>query len=173
MNLSTSLLARGDTAMCVACNRWARRSHGRTVFALASRLGDGMVWYALLAVIALLDGVHGLFASVHMALTGAAALAVYRVLKRRSRRLRPFANDPRIFALARPLDEFSFPSGHTLHAVAFSAVALAYYPWLAWALVPLCAMIAGSRVVLGLHYPSDVLAGFGIGLAIGLGSFAL
>jgi undecaprenyl-diphosphatase len=46
----------------VVCNRWARRSHGRTVFALASRLGDGMVWYALLVVIALLDGVHGLFA---------------------------------------------------------------------------------------------------------------
>jgi undecaprenyl-diphosphatase len=108
-----------------------------------------------------------------MALTGTAALAVYRLLKRRARRLRPFARDPRIRALARPLDEFSFPSGHTLHAVGFSAVALAYYPWLGWALAPLCAMIAASRVVLGLHYPSDVMAGFRIGLAVGLGSIAL
>lgn len=52
-----------------------------------------------------------------------------------------------------PLDEFSFPSGHTLHAVAFSLVAMAHYPVLAWALVPFTASVAVSRVVLGLHYP--------------------
>jgi membrane-associated phospholipid phosphatase len=63
-----------------------------------------------------------------------------------------------------PLDEFSFPSGHTLHAVSFTIVALAYYPWLAPLLVPFTAGVALSRVVLGLHYPSDVLAATGIAL---------
>ncbi|MNV30971.1 phosphatidylglycerophosphatase B [compost metagenome] len=61
-----------------------------------------------------------------------------------------------------PLDEFSFPSGHTLHAVSFTIVALAYYPWLAPLLVPFTVLIGLSRVVLGLHYPSDVLAATGI-----------
>ena len=65
-----------------------------------------------------------------------------------------------------PLDEFSFPSGHTLHAVAFTLVALTYYPLLAWLLIPFSASVAASRVVLGLHYPSDVLAATVIGSAL-------
>ena len=69
----------------------------------------------------------------------------------------------RIRAWIAPLDEFSFPSGHTLHAVAFSIVAVAHYPLLAVVLLPFTACVALSRVVLGLHYPSDVLAAIGIG----------
>ena len=70
-----------------------------------------------------------------------------------------------------PLDEFSFPSGHTLHAISFTMVALAYYPALVVLLVPFTVLVALSRVVLGLHYPSDVLAACLIGGA--LGSLAL
>ena len=72
----------------------------------------------------------------------------------------------RIHAWVAPLDEFSFPSGHTLHAVAFGLVAMAHYPALALLLVPFTASVAVSRVVLGLHYPSDVLAATGIGSAL-------
>jgi undecaprenyl-diphosphatase len=165
---ATLAMMQREAALCLACNRWARRSRAARVFVLASRLGDGAVWYSLLVAIALVDGVAGLMASVHMALAGAASLTVYRVLKRHARRLRPFASDPRIRALVPPLDEYSFPSGHTLHAVAFSVVAVAHYPLLGWGLVPLCGLIAASRVVLGLHYPSDVAAGFSIGAGMGL-----
>jgi undecaprenyl-diphosphatase len=77
----------------------------------------------------------------------------------------------RIQAWGAPLDEFSFPSGHTLHAVAFTLVALAHYPALAPLLLPFTACVATSRVVLGLHYPSDVLAATAIG--IGLAALAL
>jgi undecaprenyl-diphosphatase len=50
--------------------------------------------------------------------------------------------------------------------VSFTWQACAHFPELAWVLVPLAALIAGSRVVLGLHYPSDVLAGAAIGAAL-------
>jgi undecaprenyl-diphosphatase len=156
-----------EAELCLACNRWGHRSMVRAFFAAVSRLGDGAFWYLLMGAIVLLDGVAGLPASAHMAATGVVALLLYRVLKRWTRRPRPFAQDRRIHALVRPLDEFSFPSGHTLHAVAFSVVALAHYPLLAPLLIPFSACVAVSRVVLGLHYPSDVMAATGIGIGIG------
>jgi undecaprenyl-diphosphatase len=74
-------------------------------------------------------------------------------------RPRPYEAYPGIMLFSAPLDHFSFPSGHTLHAVAFTLVAVAYYPWLAWLTIPFSLLVAASRVILGLHYPSDVLAG--------------
>ena len=71
-----------------------------------------------------------------------------------------------IICSAKPLDQFSFPSGHTLHAVGFSVVAVAYFPVLIWLVLPFTLLVAASRVILGLHYPSDVLAGALVGLSI-------
>jgi undecaprenyl-diphosphatase len=68
------------------------------------------------------------------------------------------------------LDRFSFPSGHTLHAVSFTLIICTALPVLALILVPLALLIALSRVVLGLHYPSDVLAGGVLGAVIALGA---
>jgi len=160
-----------DTGWCLPANRLCARTGLRQFFSAISRLGDGVAWYVLMAALVVLDGRDGLAASAHMAATGAIALALYKGLKRWTRRPRPFASDARIHAWIAPLDEFSFPSGHTLHAVAFTLVALAHYPALAWLLIPFTASIAASRVVLGLHYPSDVLAATGIG--VGLAGFSL
>ncbi|WP_413975768.1 phosphatase PAP2 family protein [Stenotrophomonas acidaminiphila] len=166
------LLAR-ETRWCRRANHYCRRRRIRTLFAVISRLGDGVFWYLLMAALVLVDGMDGLRASAHMAATGVVALTLYKVLKRWTRRPRPFAADLRIRAWVAPLDEYSFPSGHTLHAVSFSVVALAYYPWLAPVLLPFTAGVALSRVVLGLHYPSDVLAATGIALLLGSASLQL
>ena len=145
----------------------------RGYFAAVSRLGDGLFWYGLMGAMVWLDGTQGLRASAHLAAVGAVSLLLYKGLKRWTRRPRPYAADRHIRAWVAPLDEFSFPSGHTLHAVAFTIVALAYYPMLAWLLVPFTASVAASRVVLGLHYPSDVLAATGIGSVLALSSLRL
>ena len=155
-----------DAGWCLRANRLCERNPVRRFFAVVSRLGDGVFWYALMAAMVVFDGRAGLAASAHLAATGAIALTLYKLLKRWTRRPRPFASDVRIRAWVAPLDEFSFPSGHTLHAVAFSIVAIAHYPALALLLVPFSLCVAVSRVVLGLHYPSDVLAAFAMGSAL-------
>lgn len=156
----------GEWRLCLACNRWAARGAVTRLFGLVSRLGDGLFWYALMGLLALAGGVRGATAALHMALTGLTALGLYRWLKRWTRRPRPFRAHHGIVARIPPLDEFSFPSGHTLHAVSFSLVAIAYVPWLVFVLAPFTALVAASRVVLGLHYPSDVLAASAIGVAL-------
>ncbi|ODU49912.1 MAG: phosphatase PAP2 family protein [Lysobacteraceae bacterium SCN 69-48] len=158
---------------CLRANTLCARRLPFRYFATVSRLGDGVFWYALMGLLVTLEGLDGLRASLHLAATGCVALLLYRRLKRWTRRPRPFASDLRIRAWVAPLDEFSFPSGHTLHAVAFSVVAVAHYPMLAWLLVPFTASVAVSRVVLGLHYPSDVLAATGIGGALAAASLWL
>ena len=159
-------IATAESGWCLRANRVCARNGALRYFAAASRLGDGVFWYALMGTLLLVDGMAGLRASLHLAATGVIALTLYKLLKRWTRRPRPFASDLRIHAWVAPLDEFSFPSGHTLHAVAFSLVAMAHYPQLAWLLVPFTASVAVSRVVLGLHYPSDVLAANAIGSAL-------
>ncbi|WP_374601553.1 phosphatase PAP2 family protein [Arenimonas sp.] len=167
MNARVRRLSDRENDWCLAANRWGTRSVVRAWFRAVSRLGDGAFWYSLMAALVVFDGWRGLAVSAQLAATGLVALLMYRKLKRWTRRPRPFAADVRIRAWIAPLDEFSFPSGHTLHAVAFTVVALAHYPALAPLLLPFAASVAASRVVLGLHYPSDVLAATGIGLALG------
>jgi undecaprenyl-diphosphatase len=136
------------------------------VFAVASRLGDGVFWYSLMLLLPLLFGTAGLAAAVQLAAAGIIGTVLYRQLKERLARERPCNLNPRIRAGARPLDRYSFPSGHTLHAVSFTVIALASFPVLAGVLAPFAVLVAASRVILGLHYPSDVVAGAVLGLVI-------
>ncbi len=98
-----------------------------------------------------------------MAVAGLAGVALYRVLKTRLVRERPFVSHAGILLGTAPLDRYSFPSGHTLHAVCFTIVAVTHHPVLAGVLLPFAMLVAASRVVLGLHYPSDVAAGAALG----------
>jgi undecaprenyl-diphosphatase len=163
----------GELGWCLRANHLGSRPRVRRLFATVSRLGDGVAWYMLMLLLPLLDGTAGLHASLHLALVGLVALGLYRGLKRYTRRPRPYARHRAITAHVAPLDEFSFPSGHTLHAVAFTLVATAYYPLLGLLLWPFAVLIALSRVVLGLHYPSDVLAATAIAVALSRLSFAI
>jgi undecaprenyl-diphosphatase len=155
-----------EQALCLRVNRGCRRPPVRAFFAAVSRLGDGPLWYALMLAVAAFDESAGWRIALLMAATGATGAALYRFLKTRLVRERPFISHAGILCGTVPLDRYSFPSGHTLHAVSFSILAVAHYPWLLAALLPLTLCLAASRVVLGLHYPSDVLAGGAIGAAL-------
>ncbi len=155
-----------DLQITRACNRLCRARPVRRFFALVSRLGDGLWWYALILAIPFLYGPAALGVSLRMAITGALGLLVYKWIKARTARPRPFTRSHQIAPGTAPLDQFSFPSGHTLHATAFTLVAVAGLPGLFWLTVPFAVAVALSRLVLGLHYPSDVLAGAALGAAL-------
>ncbi|MEO8002103.1 MAG: phosphatase PAP2 family protein [Arenimonas sp.] len=171
MNIRVKHFLQREHQWCVHANTWADKSWVRRYFQTVSRLGDGPVWYMLGAIILLVEGSNGVPAFLHLSVMAVTTSFLYRYLKKWTKRPRPFANDNRIHVWTAPLDEFSFPSGHTLHAVSFTLVTLAYYPMLAVVLVPLAISIALSRVILGLHYPSDVFAATVIGSLLAWISF--
>jgi undecaprenyl-diphosphatase len=162
-------MARVDAAeygLCCRLNRAAQRPLPRRMFQVASRLGDGIAWYVLILALPMLYGPGAVKPAIAMAMSGLLGVVLYTFLKRLFVRERPFITHRAISQAAAPLDRYSFPSGHTLHAVSLTWQACAHFPELGWVLLPLTALIAGSRVVLGLHYPTDVLAGATIGAAL-------
>lgn len=166
-------LLRWDRALCIQLNQGLR--YGLVMHALqgVSWLGNGIFWYALMLALLVIHRGEAALPVLHMVFVGVVSTASYKMLKRGTVRPRPFQVMPGIAAGAPALDTFSFPSGHTLHAVAFTLVACSYYPDLAVVLIPFTMLTAASRVVLGLHYPSDVLAGAAIGAAVALASFRI
>jgi undecaprenyl-diphosphatase len=166
-------IALWDEAWCLRLNRASGVRSVRALFCAMSRLGDGVLWYALMGALLLADGMRAALPVLRMMAVAALGLLLYRWLKATTSRPRPYEVRAAIRLGADPLDRFSFPSGHTLHAVAFSILVTAHHPPLAWFVWPFTLLVASSRVVLGLHYPTDVLAGASIGATLALAALAL
>ena len=149
-------------------HRWVER-----LLLVVSRLGDGWMWYAVMLALPWFDHVSGTNCAIRMVAVGAVNLVIYVIVKRCIARPRPYRSCPGIRACGRTLDEFSFPSGHTLHSVAFGLILVSYYPPLNFVVWPFVLLVAVSRVVLGLHYASDVLVGAAVGAITAAVSFNL
>ncbi len=151
-----------DLSVCILAQHRSTATLRRG-FAIVSWLGNGWFWL----VLGLLLVTLGAFSTL-LELFGVVALCLlcYRLLKRGTARPRPYSVSRSLHAMVPALDLYSFPSGHTLHAVAINTTLALHLPWLAVWVLPFTLLVAASRVVLGLHYPTDVLAGTVLGLAI-------
>lgn len=152
-------------------HRWRAPKWFRFLMILATRSGDGWLWYALGIVLYFYGGEHR-FAAIGAA--GSAALAgilLFRALKKTSRRQRPCEIEPHCWSSILPPDRYSFPSGHSITAFSVAISVGLFYPQLMAPLLTAAFLIAASRIILGMHFLSDVMAGSAIGVVLGTAAF--
>jgi len=134
-----------------------------------SRCGDGPLYLIVALLLWQFDHNRGGQFMQHALLAFAIELPLYLLLKNAIQRERPKGPlhhgwSPGI----RPSDRFSFPSGHTAAAFMFAWILAAYYPEYAAYYLLMASGIGLSRVLLGVHYPTDILAGGMLGSIIAL-----
>ena len=167
LSRATARLSAPDYFLMVRLNRWRPPRWVRVWMLAASRAGDGWLWWCCgLAVLASNDGARyqAILAAALAVLTGT---MIFKVLKRAVGRKRPCAIQPHCWATLLPPDQFSFPSGHSITAFAVAISLGAFYPPALPVLMFCASSVAVSRVVLGMHFLSDVIAGSALGAALG------
>lgn len=111
-----------DLKGCIYLNTFSRSERVAQFFKIISRLGDGMFWYVMLAAVWILQGLMYGLQMLYLMLGGSVGTSIYKLLKKKTVRPRPYQVHQVIRLGERPLDHFSFPSGHTLHAVMTTTV---------------------------------------------------
>ena len=139
----------------------------------ATRGGDGWLWCVMAAVILMFGGPERFAALGAAGVATGGGIGLFLGLKRVTGRRRPCAIEPHCWATLLPPDRFSFPSGHSITAFAVALAMGLFYPSLLVGLLFCAASIAVSRIVLGMHFLSDVAAGSAIGALLGWMAFVL
>jgi undecaprenyl-diphosphatase len=139
----------------------------------ATHGGDGWLWYFTGACLLIYGGLQSLHALAAAGAAGGMGVTCFLALKRACRRRRPCAIETHCWSELLPPDQFSFPSGHSITAFAMAVCLGLFYPGLMPWLLFCAVSVALSRIVLGMHFLSDVIAGSAIGAALGYSAFLL
>ncbi len=159
--------ARADYRLMRQVNQWPAPRWLRIWMMASTRGGDGWLWWAMGAFVAVFGGHERFWAILAAALAVGLGILLFRRLKRAIGRKRPCAMEPHCWATLLPPDQFSFPSGHTITAFAITLALTQFYPVMLPGLLFCAASVAASRILLGMHFLTDVLVGAVIGSSIG------
>jgi len=160
-------IIRRDHSLMRRANNWVAPRWLRAYVIASTRAGDGWLWYAM-GIGVLLFGGDSRFRALGAAGAGAVlSILLFMALKRFTGRRRPCEIEPHCWATLLPPDQFSFPSGHTMTAFAVAIPFSLFYPELTAGLLFCALSIALSRILLGMHFLSDVVAGAILGTGLG------
>jgi undecaprenyl-diphosphatase len=151
-------------------NNWRAPRWLRLWMIAATRCGDGWLWYGIGGVVALFGGPERFPALLATTTAVGSGIALFLKLKKSFGRKRPCAMEPHCWATLLPPDQFSFPSGHTITAFAVAITLGAFYPAMRAELLFCAGSVACSRILLGMHFLSDVIAGGLLGAGLGWAS---
>jgi undecaprenyl-diphosphatase len=158
-----TFIAHRDHSLMLRINRWYAPRWIRVWMICATRCGDGWLWYAMGLIVLLFGGDQRFLAVACAALSAGLGTTLFLRMKKAAGRRRPCALEPHCWATLLPPDQFSFPSGHTITAFAVAVSLSRFYPELAAGLLFCALSVAASRILLGMHFLSDVVAGAIIG----------
>ena len=154
-------------------HRWPAPRWIRMWMLASTRAGDGWLWAVLGIALLLLGGEKSLPAVSAATSAGILSIVLFLLLKRVFNRRRPCELEAHCWATLAPPDEYSFPSGHTMVAFAVLVPLSRFYPELLWTLLFCALSIAASRIVLGMHFLTDVIAGAALGSGLGLWAYLM
>jgi undecaprenyl-diphosphatase len=153
-----------DRFVCIRIFRFNGKKYiDRTMF-WASRFGDGYVY----GFVGLMVMIFNFSNTRSFITTGSLAFFIehtlQKLLKRKTKRIRPCNILPGIKNLISLPDEFSFPSGHAAGAFLMATILRHFYPQFTIPFYLGASTISFSRIYNGVHYPSDVMAGLFLGI---------
>ncbi len=162
------LLQGMDTDILMWLQENFRQDGLNQVFSFFTRLGDnGELWIALLVILLIIPPFRRMALTAAVSLISSALLVEF-VIKPLVARVRPYVTVEGLFSLVGPEKSYSFPSGHSATAFAVAYVLFRMLPVKYGVLVLLlAALMAFSRLYVGVHYPTDVLAGVLVGILVG------
>ncbi len=167
-NQTMKMLAGFDARLYLVVGRLEERLRLYKAARSISFTGDGYAYLLMAVALLVIVPESGLALTLSGILAFAIELPTYVVLKKSFRRQRPFKVVSALAPIHKPSDEFSFPSGHAAAGFVMAYLVSYFFPVAFWPMYIWASLVGLSRVMLRVHFVSDVLAGMLLGTGIAI-----